>query len=282
LDNDDVTHRYYTHCEQLVEEALKSSSKGGVDGGKIIVRAFDHNVRSCASVPASGTNTKTEPKKIINGNGSVVQQPAGLVHADYTRVSAPRRIKGLSLKPKESDTLKNILEQRQKDRVVADEKQKEIEEKSESDFQSLLDPTLVTEAIAGKRRYALINVWRNIQHDPVYRSPLACVDARTMPWSDLRTFQIHYADRVGENYFVCPSSPTVAGHKWWYFPRMVMDEALLLKQWDSSGGIAQGENVDNLHSTFTVHSAIVDPTCPVDAPARESIEVRLAVIWGNE
>ena len=64
---------------------------------------------------------------------------------------------------------------------------------------SLLDPDLVQDALSGKRRYAFINVWRNIQAEPVKSCPLACVDAANNHMKDLLVFQIVYSDRVGEN-----------------------------------------------------------------------------------
>lgn len=58
-----------------------------------------------------------------------------------------------------------------------------------------------------------------------------------------------------------------------------MDEALLLKQWDSCGDFAQGKAIDSALSTMTVHSAFMDPTPQQDAAPRESVEVRCVVIW---
>ena len=132
---------------------------------------------------------------------------------------------------------------------------------------------------SGKRRFAFVNVWRNIAKEPVQQMPLACIDATTVDTAtDLRTFQIHYADRVGENYFCCPSPQ----HAWCYFPQMTRNEVLLLKQWDSCGDVARGNDVDRVLSTMTVHSAFMDPTSPPDAPPRESMEVRCVVIWDEE
>ena len=37
--------------------------------------------------------------------------------------------------------------------------------------------------------------------DPVEINPLALCDASTVSPQDLVVFEIHYADRVGENYF---------------------------------------------------------------------------------
>jgi hypothetical protein len=62
-------------------------------------------------------------------------------------------------------------------------------------------------------------------------------------------------------------------HRWFYFPDMHTDEALLLKCYDSDeGGLAR----------FTAHAAFDDPTTPPGAEPRESIEVRTLVIYGSE
>ena len=85
------------------------------------------------------------------------------------------------------------------------------------------------------------------------------------------------ADRVGENYFAKPSPR----HRWFYFPHMEGDEAMLIKQWDSAGDLAQRRKADGAtpRSTFALHSAFADPTTTADAPDRESIEVRCIVIY---
>ena len=60
-----------------------------------------------------------------------------------------------------------------------------------------------------------------------------------------------------------------------------MNEAILLKQWDSCGGIANGNERDDASrpTTFAIHSAFIDPSCPPGAPPRISIEVRCIVMW---
>ena len=81
-----VTGRYYGMCEALVAEQCP---------GARVVKAFDHNVR-CEEGKASGRKLK---------GGSNVQAPAGLVHGDYTAVSAPRRLAQLAEAPKTNDAL---------------------------------------------------------------------------------------------------------------------------------------------------------------------------------
>ena len=65
---------------------------------------------------------------------------------------------------------------------------------------------------------------------------------------------------------------------------MTMDEAMLIKQWDSAGGIAKGNDRDGNDgdvSTFAIHSAFIDPSRP-EFPARRSAEVRCVIIWERE
>ena len=41
-------------------------------------------------------------------------------------------------------------------------------------------------------RIAIINVWRNIAHEPVAIHPLALCDAQTVRPEDLVVFELHY------------------------------------------------------------------------------------------
>jgi len=127
--------------------------------------------------------------------------------------------------------------------------------------------------LAASTRFAIVNVWRNISEEPVRVLPLACCDARSVVASDLCVFEIHYADRVGENYFAAHEPR----HTWYYYPRMAREEALLIKQWDSHGALVTGSDSC---STFSLHTAFQDPTTPVGSPDRESIEVRCICVFG--
>ena len=119
---------------------------------------------------------------------------------------------------------------------------------------------LPTEAEALLRhRFAVINVWKPIR-GLAQGAPLAVCDARSIEAGDLVATDLRYADRTGEVYSLA-FNPR---HRWFYFPNMRADEAMLLKCFDSDRGCAR----------FTAHSAFDDPTAPPDAPPRESIEVR--------
>jgi hypothetical protein len=111
-----------------------------------------------------------------------------------------------------------------------------------------------------RRRYAFINVWKPIK-GPVEEAPLAACDARTIAAQDWVATELRYPDRTGEVYSVA-FNPS---HRWYYFPRMALDEALLIKCYDSA---------EDGRARFAAHSAFDDPTSPPGAPHRESIEIR--------
>lgn len=111
-----------------------------------------------------------------------------------------------------------------------------------------------------RRRYAEINVWRPIR-GPVESTPLALCDARTVDPADLVRSELRYPDRTGEIYAVTYSPR----HRWFYFPRMRADEAVLIKCFDSAR---------DGRARISIHTAFDDPTTPADAAPRESIEVR--------
>lgn len=216
--------------------------------GASFAAAFDHNVRSAAG--------KTGRRRIRGGQQ--VQGPARVVHGDYTLTSAPQRLRDLARPATGNDTLRTVL--------------------AEGD--SLLDPAEVDHALTAGR-FAIINVWRNIAHEPVAAHPLALCDAESVRPEDLVVFEIHYQDRIGENYFAKPAD----GHRWCFYPRLTRDEVLLITQWDSAGALARSDGArgdgggGDGPCTFSFHSAFDDPATPPDAPDRWSIEVRCAVLF---
>ena len=117
------------------------------------------------------------------------------------------------------------------------------------------------------RRFAEINVWRPIR-GPVKSSPLALVDASSIATGDLVTVDLVYEDRTGEIYHGLYNPD----HRWYYFPDMEADEAVLIKCFDSA---RDGRARFNLHTSFD------DPNTPEDAPARESIETRALVFFDD-
>ena len=112
-----------------------------------------------------------------------------------------------------------------------------------------------------KKRFAEYNVWRNIAHDPIEKMPLGFVDAESIAPRDLAVCDLVYADRTGEIYVGVYN----ADHRWYYFPRMTREEAVLIKCYDS---------MRDGRARFSLHSAFDDPTSPANPKPRESIETR--------
>jgi hypothetical protein len=115
------------------------------------------------------------------------------------------------------------------------------------------------------RRFAVNNVWRPIA-GPLLRSPLVLCDSQTLDYDNLLPSELRYPDRSGETYAVTYSP----NQRWYYFPKMQPDEAILISCYDSSRQHA---------ARFSAHGAFDDPSTPADAPPRESIEVRTLVFF---
>ena len=114
-------------------------------------------------------------------------------------------------------------------------------------------------------RMAVIQVWRPIR-GPVRSSPLAICDARSVQPGDLIPAERRHPNRVGEIYQLAFNPE----HRWYWFPDMRPDEALVFKCYDSQ---------KDGRARFTAHGSFDDPDAPADAPVRESIEVRSIVFW---
>ncbi|MDM0035266.1 CmcJ/NvfI family oxidoreductase [Variovorax sp. J22P271] len=115
-----------------------------------------------------------------------------------------------------------------------------------------------------QHRFAIINLWRPLA--TVEQLPLALCDARSIAPADLVPSDLVYRDKVGETYAFLHNP----AHRWYWFPRLRGDEALLLKIYDSR---------DDGTARLTAHTAFVHPDTPADAPARRSIELRALVFW---
>jgi hypothetical protein len=111
-----------------------------------------------------------------------------------------------------------------------------------------------------KRRFAIVQVWRPIRH-PVETFPLAICDARSVAPEDLVVSERRYPNRIGQTYAVTYNPE----HRWYWFPLMQREEALVFKVYDS---LRDGR------ARFTAHTAFDDPTAPAGAGPRESIEIR--------
>src|SRR5467141_3779463 len=72
------------------------------------------------------------------------------------------------------------------------------------------------------RRFAIIQVWRPIR-SPVETFPLAICDARSVAFEDFVISERRYPDRIGQTY----AAKYNPNHRWYYFPRMRREEALV-------------------------------------------------------
>jgi hypothetical protein len=121
---------------------------------------------------------------------------------------------------------------------------------------------------AGKlleRRFAIIQVWRAINR-PIEANPLAVADASSVAFEDFLLAERRYPNRVGQTYRLMYSP----NHRWFYFPRMRRDEALVFKVFDSS---------NDGRARFTPHTSFDDPASAPDAAPRQSIEARALVFF---
>jgi hypothetical protein len=116
-----------------------------------------------------------------------------------------------------------------------------------------------------KSRFAIIQVWRAI-NQPIRSNPLAIADAKSIATEDLLVAERRYPHRVGQTYRL-KYSPR---HRWFYFPEMRRDEALVFKVFDSE---------KDGRARFTPHTSFDDPTTPPGAPPRQSIEARALVFF---
>lgn len=112
--------------------------------------------------------------------------------------------------------------------------------------------------------YRIIGLWRPLNRGGLQDAPLALAAADSVRPEELVPNAIVYPERRGETYAVLHSER----HRWYYYPRMERDEALLFLHYDARSG-----------SVRTVpHTAFEDPDTPPDAEPRASVEMRVLVI----
>ena len=125
------------------------------------------------------------------------------------------------------------------------------------------DPSEAEELL--QQRFAIVNVWRSIA-GPVYNHHVTLCDASTVAPEELVSVERRAEERIGEIQ-VALHGPE---QRWYYYPAMKMDEALLIKTFDSE---------TDGRTRFTIHTSFEDPGAPVDAPPRESIETRCLLFF---
>src|SRR5271166_4918786 len=143
---------------------------------------------------------------------------------------------------------------------------REVVRRVHNDYTDWSGPQRVRDLMGGeaeellKHRFAIIQVWRPIRH-PVESWPLAIADARSLSPDDIVVTERRYPDRVGQTSAITWN----AEHRWYWFPHMRPDEALVFKTFES---------MTDGRARFTAHTAFEDPTTPPHARPRESIEIR--------
>jgi hypothetical protein len=111
-----------------------------------------------------------------------------------------------------------------------------------------------------KHHFAIVQTWRPIRL-PVESWPLAIADSRTLDEKNMVVTERRYQNRVGQTMAITWDP----NHRWYWFPHMRRDEALVFKVFDS---------MTDGRSRWTAHTAFDDPTSPPNARFRESIEIR--------
>jgi hypothetical protein len=143
---------------------------------------------------------------------------------------------------------------------------REVVRRVHNDYTEWSDPQRVRDLLPQEadellhRRFAIVQVWRPIRH-PVETFPLGICDARSLSPEDLVISERRYPNRVGQTYAISYNPK----HRWFWFPRMRRDEALVFKVYDS---------LKDGRARWTAHTAFDDPTSPPNARPRESIEIR--------
>jgi hypothetical protein len=119
-----------------------------------------------------------------------------------------------------------------------------------------------------KKPYAIYNVWR-CYSEPPQDVPLALCDARTVTQADV----VHCDLTLGPpgSGFTFENSAYLhnPAHRWCYFSGMTRDDVLIFRGFVSTHD----------WTSAAPHTAFEDPTCPEQAPARESIDIRSIVFF---
>ena len=111
--------------------------------------------------------------------------------------------------------------------------------------------------------FAIYNLWRPVG-GMVQQDPLVLIDASTVDRDDILNYR---AVKYGRGQAALPLFN--AQQRYYYIPGMQTDEVLIFKQLDSRAD----------KSLVCPHTSFVDPTAPVDAVARESIDIRIMCVY---
>jgi hypothetical protein len=144
-------------------------------------------------------------------------------------------------------------------------------------YRSFLDPLLADHGldhddVARASRLMVLQWWRNI--GPVDADvPLAVCDAESVPPDRLIRQMLPYYAGLRLDFEIFAVRPPASSDRWFTFPRMTVDEVLVLRTYDS-------QLADAGRAFWTPHSAFRDPHVSEDpAHRRSSIEARALCIW---
>ena len=113
-----------------------------------------------------------------------------------------------------------------------------------------------------KGHFMYINAWRNITRDPIENNFLAvCDESSLVSSNDYFVSDLFIPGARLTQYGL--SDHNAAKHRWYYFPKMQMDEVLLFKQFETD---------TSLPGRMTFHTHFVDPIVRPDVLKRQSIE----------
>lgn len=114
--------------------------------------------------------------------------------------------------------------------------------------------------------YAWYNVWQPIERE-VQQNPLTLIEASTVAREDI----VEYVYAAAGADAVSSMPVHSATHRFFYFPRMQTEEAIVFKQFDGREGRAFA----------CPHTSFDDSTAPKDTLGRRSIEVRALAIFAG-
>jgi hypothetical protein len=118
------------------------------------------------------------------------------------------------------------------------------------------------------RRAAHYNVWRVLSPAP-QDVPLALADARSLSGDELIAADAIFDTPGGDFQFEGLVVAHDLGHRWYWFPDMGADEAIIFKTHDSESSLASA----------VPHVAFDDPRHLLDGVPRISIEMRAIAYW---
>lgn len=125
-------------------------------------------------------------------------------------------------------------------------------------------PELYKDAIENKKYWKMLNIWRPLR--TIRRNPVVVANTASVSWDD---YLIVPQPEVGpgvEGYWIQNPAGEECKYDWWYMSAQTPEDVLLFLQHDSDG------------SQVIPHTSFALPG-PVPEEARESIEVRLVVIY---